>query len=93
MKKLVIDVKCWGRYDYYNNGKLCAVGFLARQNIRQSGLKATEENIENEAKNISLKNEDAITTANDNLKGKIRRDTLRNLFKKEGYQLVFKNLG
>lgn len=91
MKKLVINTKAWTRDTFCDeNGKCCAIGFLAKQILIKKGKKPDSEDIWNKANGLSIPNRAEIIHANDNLNGQKRREALKQAFKKIGYQVIFK---
>lgn len=95
MKNLIIKTKAWTRGEYCNEyGHCCAVGFLAKDYLKKKGVKRPlMTQIDREAECIYRHHINLMTDiikANDYLKGKERRTKLRELFKKNGYRLIFK---
>ena len=104
MKTVVIDVKKWGRDEYFTpNGKCCAIGFAYKAFDPTVNVKTdVEDLVQLETKNPELnalvhqcdsKTGRTITKVNDSLYGKERRDILKKMFKNAGLRLIFKNLG
>jgi uroporphyrinogen-III synthase len=92
MQIVTINTKAWTRGEYCkNNGKCCAIGFLAKANLKKRGIKnPTVQDIEDEAACLGNFPEwDDITDANDRLFGEERRKALRKSFKEAGYRVRF----
>ena len=82
MKTITIKVKNWCRGEYRNkHGHCCAMGFAGKQLHNDPFYFETESFYNLEQK---------IIDANDGLYSKQRRKTLKDLFKKAGYKLLFK---
>ncbi len=95
-KTVVIHTKKWCRYDLCNkHGSCCALGFAGKQlygdpmhfDTASSFLSVVSVKVENDG----LYDVYDVTKANDWLYGPKRRKVLRELFKKVGYKLIFKD--
>ena len=95
LKQIVINTKAWTRGENCNNyGHCCAMGFLAKADLRRQGCtKLTQTEISDHADSgvgLSTSVISKIIGANDDLRGQERRETLRKLFRENGYRLIFK---
>jgi hypothetical protein len=73
------------------NGRCCAIGFVAKQQLIKEGIKKPTPYQINDRGNAIADDFPGVIDAHDHLKGVERIKTLRQCFRNAGYQLVLVN--
>lgn len=93
LPRVYINRKSWTRNTMcnYKNGRCCAIGFVAKQQLIKEGVKKPTPSEIEERGDAIASDFPGVIEANDQLSGKERVKALRKAFKKAGYQLVLFN--